>query len=70
MSDIYKHTKPLVWLIIECSSGFGEALTLPALNQGHKVIATSRNPSRNPDPVQKVNLLGGIWLQLDITLPR
>ncbi|KAH6671037.1 putative short chain oxidoreductase/dehydrogenase [Halenospora varia] len=70
MSYPSKQAKPLVWLITGCSSGFGEALTLLALNQGHKVIATSRNPSRNLDLVQKVKSLGGIWLQLDMTWPK
>jgi len=55
-----------VWFITGCSSGFGASLSLLALKAGHKVIATSRNPSRTPDLVRQVEELGGIWLQLDV----
>jgi NAD(P)-dependent dehydrogenase (short-subunit alcohol dehydrogenase family) len=61
------NTKPLIWLITGCSSGFGTALSLIALKNGHKVIATSRNPSKNPELVKQVESYGGIWLPLDIT---
>ncbi|CZR51034.1 related to short chain oxidoreductase/dehydrogenase [Phialocephala subalpina] len=60
-------TTPLVWLITGSSSGFGTSLTFIALNAGHKVIATSRNPSKTPDLVKQVEDLGGIWLALDVT---
>jgi NAD(P)-dependent dehydrogenase (short-subunit alcohol dehydrogenase family) len=60
-------SKPLVWLITGCSSGFGLSLSLIALKAGHSVIATSRNPSKNPDLVKQVESLGGIWLPLDVT---
>jgi NAD(P)-dependent dehydrogenase (short-subunit alcohol dehydrogenase family) len=59
-------TKPLVWLITGCSSGFGNSLSLTALKAGHKVIATSRNPSKDPELVKQVKELGGIWLPLDL----
>jgi NAD(P)-dependent dehydrogenase (short-subunit alcohol dehydrogenase family) len=62
--------KSLVWLVTGCSSGFGESLTRIALNAGHKVIATSRNPSKNPELVKRVEGLGGIWLPLNITAPK
>ncbi|KAH7417394.1 hypothetical protein BKA64DRAFT_769345 [Cadophora sp. MPI-SDFR-AT-0126] len=62
-------SKPLVWLITGCSSGFGESLAFIALKAGHKVIATSRNPSRTPGLVNKVEELGGIWLTLDVSAP-
>jgi NAD(P)-dependent dehydrogenase (short-subunit alcohol dehydrogenase family) len=58
--------KPLVWLITGSSSGFGTSLTFIALKAGHKVIATSRNPSKTPDLVKQVEDLGGIWLALDV----
>lgn len=58
--------KPLVWLITGCSSGFGNSLSLTALKAGHKVIATSRNPSKDPELVKEVEDLGGIWLPLDV----
>lgn len=56
----------LVWLITGCSSGFGFQLCLVALKAGHKVIATSRNPSKTPGLVQEIEKLGGIWLALDV----
>ncbi len=58
--------KLLVWLITGCSSGFGTSLAFIALKAGHKVIATSRNPSRTPDLVKQVEDLGGVWLKLDV----
>ncbi|KAH8803302.1 hypothetical protein F5884DRAFT_683927 [Xylogone sp. PMI_703] len=60
-------SKSLVWLITGSSSGFGASLTMYALKAGHKVIATSRNPSKTPDLVKQVEDLGGIWLPLDVT---
>lgn len=59
-------SKSLVWLITGCSSGFGTSLSKIALKAGHKVIATSRNPSRNLALVKEVEELGGLWLTLDI----
>ncbi|KAI9650094.1 hypothetical protein NHQ30_000107 [Ciborinia camelliae] len=56
----------LVWLITGCSSGFGFQLCLKALKAGHKVIATSRNPTKNLDIVREIEELGGLWLALDI----
>jgi NAD(P)-dependent dehydrogenase (short-subunit alcohol dehydrogenase family) len=60
-------SKSLVWLITGCSAGFGLSLSLTALKAGHRVIATSRNPSKSPDLVKQVENLGGIWLPLDVT---
>lgn len=59
-----------VWLITGCSSGLGLSLALAALKAGHQVIATSRNPSKTPDLVSKVESLGGKWKTLDVTDPR
>lgn len=61
---------PLTWLITGASSGFGLALTRLALSNGHKVIATSRNPARNPDLVSEVETQGGQWLKLDVDDPN
>lgn len=33
---------------------------------GHRVLATSRNPSRTPEFVSEVENKGGKWLQLDV----
>ena len=59
----------LVWLVTGCSSGFGTSLSLIALKAGHKVIATSRNPSQSPELVEQFKALGGSWLQLDVNSP-
>jgi NADP-dependent 3-hydroxy acid dehydrogenase YdfG len=56
----------LTWLITGASGGFGLALTRIALSHGHKVIATSRDPSRIPDLVAEVEEKGGQWLALDV----
>jgi NAD(P)-dependent dehydrogenase (short-subunit alcohol dehydrogenase family) len=55
-----------VWFITGCSSGFGLSLAMLALRNGHKVIATSRNPSKNSELVSQVEELGGTWMQLDV----
>ena len=60
------NTSPLTWLITGASSGFGLALTQLALSNGHKVVATSRNPARNVDLVAEVESQGGQWLALDV----
>ncbi|KAJ5399985.1 Short-chain dehydrogenase SDR [Penicillium sp. CMV-2018d] len=59
-------TTKLTWLITGCSSGFGLSLTRAAQAGGHKVIATSRNPSRTPELVAEIESKGGKWVQLDI----
>jgi NAD(P)-dependent dehydrogenase (short-subunit alcohol dehydrogenase family) len=63
-------SKPLVWLITGCSSGFGTSLAHIALKAGHKVIATSRTPSKSPALVKQVEDLGGIWFPLDINADK
>jgi NAD(P)-dependent dehydrogenase (short-subunit alcohol dehydrogenase family) len=63
-------SKKLTWLITGCSSGFGLSLTRVALAGGHKVIATSRNPSKTPDLVAEIEENGGKWIQLDVTSPQ
>ncbi|KAI0526485.1 NAD(P)-binding protein [Xylaria bambusicola] len=59
-------TKKLTWLITGCSSGLGLTLVRIAQAGGHKVIATSRNPSATPELVKEVESKGGRWLQLDV----
>lgn len=59
-------SKKLIWLITGFSSGFGLSLTRAAQAGGHKVIATSRNPSRTPDLVAEIEGKGGKWVQLDV----
>lgn len=62
--------RPLTWLITGCSSGFGLSLVRIAQAEGHKVIATSRNPSRTPELVAEVERNGGKWVQLDVDSPK
>lgn len=64
------NTSTLTWLITGASSGFGLALTRLALSHGHKVIATSRNPARNPDLVSEVEGQGSQWVKLDVDDPN
>jgi NAD(P)-dependent dehydrogenase (short-subunit alcohol dehydrogenase family) len=59
----------LTWLITGCSSGFGLSLVRHALAGGHKVIATSRNPSHVPELVAEVESNGGKWMELDVDSP-
>ena len=62
--------KQLTWLITGSSSGFGLSLARIAQAGGHKVIATSRNPSNTPDLVKEIESKGGKWLQLDVNDPN
>lgn len=59
-------TTRVTWLITGCSSGFGLSLARAAQAGGHRVIATSRNPSRTPDLVTEIESAGGKWVQLDV----
>lgn len=63
-------SRKLTWLITGCSSGFGLSLTRAAQAGGHKVIATSRNPSRTPELVAEIERKGGKWVQLDVDSPQ
>lgn len=58
-----------VYLITGCSGGLGLALARAAIRAGHKVIATSRNPSKTPEVVQEVTSIGGQWATLDVASP-
>ncbi|KAI0377206.1 putative short-chain oxidoreductase [Hypomontagnella monticulosa] len=57
--------KKLTWVVTGCSSGFGTAIARLAQAKGHKVIATSRNPSRTPELVREITEKGGEWIKLD-----
>lgn len=52
-----------VWIITGCSSGFGNELTLAALANGDKVIATARNV----DKIANLKEAGANTLALDVT---
>ncbi|KAH8673318.1 hypothetical protein BX600DRAFT_547084 [Xylariales sp. PMI_506] len=68
MTSSPQTAEPLTWLITGCSSGFGLQLTRHALAAGHRVIATSRDPSRTPELVAEVEAHPGgrgSWLRLD-----
>ena len=55
-----------VWFITGCSTGFGRELAVLLLSQGHRVVATARDPSRLTGLVagHETNALG---LALDVT---
>jgi len=50
-------------------SGFGIELARIALQAKHRVIATSRNPSKTPELVKEVEEAGGRWFTLDVADP-
>lgn len=54
------------FLITGCSSGLGLCLAYAVLATGHKVIASSRNPSKTPEAVEQIKKLGGAWITLDV----
>ena len=57
-----------VWLITGCSSGLGLNLARAVLDAGHRVIATSRRPEKNPDAIAEIERTSnGKWMQLDVT---
>lgn len=56
-----------VWFITGCSSGIGLELARTVLSKGHRVIASSRNPSKTPDLVNEIKSKGGNWITLDVT---
>jgi NAD(P)-dependent dehydrogenase (short-subunit alcohol dehydrogenase family) len=55
-----------VWFITGCSSGFGLYLARTALAHGHRVIASSRDPSKTPALVEEVTSKGGLWIPFDV----
>lgn len=63
-------SESLVWFITGCSAGLGAALAKKVLAQGHKVIASSRNPSKTPEVVKEITDQGGHWISLDTTAPN
>lgn len=56
-----------VWLITGCSGGLGLALARAVLAHDHRLIASSRNPSKTPDLVDEITSRGGHWIALDST---
>ena len=62
-------TPPQVYLITGTSTGLGLSLAHAVLASGHKLVATSRNPSKTPDAVAAITTAGGVWLPLDVTSP-
>ena len=64
------HSNPLVFFITGCSSGFGYALARIAASAGHKVIASSRNPSKTPKLVSEIKSISTCdWIPFDATWP-
>ncbi|KAJ5104457.1 short-chain dehydrogenase/reductase SDR [Penicillium alfredii] len=57
------------WLVTGASSGLGAAIAETALQAGHKVIATARNPTKAAESNPQITKLGGTWIELDVTSP-
>lgn len=55
------------WLITGASSGLGAAIAEAALQAGHKVLATARNPTKAAAENPQISKLGGTWIELDVT---
>ena len=55
-----------VWIITGCSTGFGRELALAALEAGHKVVVTARNPEDIKDIVEQ-HSNEAIAVKLDVT---
>ncbi|KAH8703441.1 short-chain dehydrogenase/reductase SDR [Talaromyces proteolyticus] len=58
------------WLVTGASSGLGAAIAEAALQTGHKVIATARNPTKAAQANPRISELGGTWIELDVTSPN
>jgi NAD(P)-dependent dehydrogenase (short-subunit alcohol dehydrogenase family) len=56
----------MLWLVTGCSSGLGLSIANAALTAGHDVIASSRNPSKQPEVVKDFEARGGKWITLDV----
>ncbi|KAL8673533.1 MAG: hypothetical protein Q9224_007522 [Gallowayella concinna] len=52
-----------VFLITGCSSGFGQEIALAAIEHGHTVVATARDPSK----LQTLKEKGAVTFKLDVT---
>jgi NAD(P)-dependent dehydrogenase (short-subunit alcohol dehydrogenase family) len=57
----------MLFFVTGCSTGLGLQLAQSILAAGHDCIASSRNPSKTPDPVADFEKKGGKWVQLDIS---
>lgn len=62
-------TTKKTWLITGASSGIGYGIALAALQAGHTVIATARNPTVAASNHPEFASLGGQWAELDVSLP-
>ncbi|KAL7931388.1 hypothetical protein V8C35DRAFT_310282 [Trichoderma chlorosporum] len=58
-----------VFLIIGASSGLGLALSLAALQRGHRVIGTTRDPVKARVTNPEFESFGGVWLSMDVSSP-
>ena len=55
-----------VWFITGTSNGMGLLLSLRALEAGHRVIATVRDPKRSATAVDRISTAGGKVITLDL----
>lgn len=59
----------MLWLITGSSKGLGLSIAHAALDAGHQVLASSRNPSSTPQVVASIEKKGGKWITLDVAGP-
>ncbi|KAL5606523.1 hypothetical protein BROUX41_002926 [Berkeleyomyces rouxiae] len=59
-----------VWLITGASKGFGFELAKKALDAGHNVIGTIRNPAANAEAVAAIQSKGGKVIELELSDPQ
>lgn len=54
-----------MWLITAASNGFGQAIAVEALKNGHRVIATARSAKK----LEELKAKGAETMELDVVLP-
>ena len=60
-------TPTQTWLVTGSSRGLGYHIVLQALKAGHKVLASTRDPSKSTAEIVAVKEAGGIWIELNVS---
>ena len=60
----FQTSTPQVWFIAGCARGLGFELAKASL------VASSHQPSKNPEAVDEIECLGGSWVELDVASPQ
>jgi short-subunit dehydrogenase len=58
------------FLVTGASSGLELHISLQALQSGHSVLGTARNPEKAAKEHPEFEQLGGLWQILDVTDPK